>query len=517
MTAGQPQNAGRAAVKTADRTSPYQRPADRKDFLMTATALVKPRASLAWVLVITAAAALIVALDQLVVATALQTIRDDLGASMAGLEWTVNAFSLSFAALMVPAAELGDRIGRKRTYVLGLIVFALASAACAIAPNVGLLITARVLQGAGGALISPAALALLTAATPPRKRGAVMGIYAAVTGLAVVGGPLIGGAVTEGIAWQWIFWINLPIIALVLPFAAAKLTEIKGNPGRTDLPGIVLIAGAMFGIVWGLVRSGPAGWSSAEVLAALIGGGLLMVAFVGWELRTEAPMLPMRLFKVPAFAAGNLSSLLLTASLFSTVFFLAQYLQIALGYSPLGAGLRFLPWTVPLFFIAPVAGRLQDRIGPRWLICAGLTLQGAGLVWLAVTAHDHDPYGSSVAALVLAGAGTSMAMPAQQSAVMSSAPVASMNKAAGTFSTVRQLGGALGVAILAAVFAAHGTDRSPLGFADGFSAAMIAAAVMAFAGAASGLPAPGRRQASAVPAAVVKPMPAAEEEELGVH
>jgi EmrB/QacA subfamily drug resistance transporter len=486
---------------------------------MTATALVKPRASLAWVLVITAAAALVVALDQLVVATALQTIRADLGASMAALEWTVNAFSLSFAALMIPAAELGDRIGRKRIYLIGLILFALASAACAIAPDVGLLITARVLQGAGGALISPAALALLTAATPPRKRGVVMGIYAAVMGLAVVGGPLIGGAVTEGIAWQWIFWINLPVIALVLPFAASKLTEIKGSPSRPDLLGVVLVTGSMFGIVWSLVRSGAAGWSSGEVLATLVGGGLLMVAFVAWELRTEAPMLPMRLFKVPAFAAGNLSTLLLTASLFSTVFFFAQYLQIALGYSPLGAGLRFLPWTVPLFFVAPVAGRLQDRIGPRWLICAGLTLQGAGLVWLAVTAHDHDSYGSSVAALVLAGIGTSMAMPAQQSAVMSAAPVSSMNKAAGTFSTVRQVGGALGVAVLAAVFSAHGTDRSPVGFADGFSAAMIGAAVMAFAGAASGLLAPGRRHASGV--AVAVPAPAADrvpvaEEEIGV-
>jgi EmrB/QacA subfamily drug resistance transporter len=484
-----------------------------------ATAPVKPRASLAWVLVITAAAALIVALDQLVVATALQTIRDDLGASMTSLEWTVNAFSLSFAALMVPAAELGDCIGRKRAYLIGLVLFAVASAACAVAPNVGLLITARVVQGAGGALISPAALALLTAATPPTKRGTVMGIYAAVMGLAVVGGPLVGGAVAEGIAWQWIFWINLPIIAIVFPFAAAKLTEMKGSPSRPDLLGVVLVAGSMFGIVWGLVRSGAAGWSSGEVLATLIGGGVLMVAFVAWELRTRAPMLPMRLFKIPSFAAGNLSTLLLTASLFSTVFFLAQYLQIALGFGPLSAGVRFLPWTVPLFFIAPVAGRLQDRIGPRWLISVGLTLQGAGLVWLAVTAHNHDSYASSVAALVLAGIGTSMALPAQQSAVMSSVPVSSMSKAAGTFSTVRQLGGALGIAILAAVFSAHGTDRSPLGFADGFSAAMIAAAVMAFAGAASGLLAPGRRRvpgpAVGATAPVAGPIHAAEEE-LGV-
>jgi MFS family permease len=349
-----------------------------------------------------------------------------------------------------------------------------------------------------------------------------MGIYAAVTGLAVVGGPLVGGAVAQGIAWQWIFWINIPIIAAVLPFAAAKLTETKGNPSRLDLPGIVLIAASMFGLVWGLVRSGSVGWSSAEVLAALIGGGVLLAFFVAWELRAKSPMLPMRLFKVPAFAAGNLSTLLLTGSLFSTVFFLAQYLQIGLGYSPLGAGLRFLPWTVTLFFIAPVAGRMQDRIGPRWLISVGLALQGAGLLWLALMTHHHDSYASSVAALVLSGIGTSMAMPAQQSVVMSSAPVSAMNKAAGTFSTVRQVGGALGIAIVAAVFAVHGSDRSPLSFTDGFSAAMIAAGVMALAGAASGLLAPGRRApAASAGAATGAPAPVsgrgqAAEDELGV-
>jgi EmrB/QacA subfamily drug resistance transporter len=465
---------------------------------------VRKQPSLGWVLVLTAAAALIVALDQLVVATALQTIRDDLNASMASLEWTVSAFSLSFAALMIPCAEIGDRIGRKRTYLIGLVVFALASIACALAPTIGLLITARVIQGIGAALISPAALALLTAATPPAKRGAVMGIYAAVMGLAVVGGPLVGGAVTEGLAWQWIFWINVPVIVLVGPLAAVKLNEMKGGQARKpDLVGLVLVAASMFGITWGLVRSGPAGWSSGEVLTTLIGGIVLLVAFVQWELRAPNPMLSMKLFANREFSAGNASTFLLTASLFSTVFFLAQYLQISLGNSPVGSGLRYLPWTFLLFFIPPIAGRLQDRIGPRWLISVGLTLQGAGMLWLAYNAHQHDRYSSSVAALIIAGAGTSMAMPAQQSAVMTSVPPPLMGKAAGTFSTVRQLGGALGIAVLAAVFAAHGTDQSPDGFADGFSAAMVAAALMALAGAVTGLFAPGRRPAppAAPPAA----------------
>jgi EmrB/QacA subfamily drug resistance transporter len=472
-------------------------------------------APLGWVLALTAAAGLIVALDQLVVATALQSIARHLDASMASLEWTVSAFSLSFAALMIPAAELGDRIGRKRTYLTGLVIFALASAACALAPDIGLLITARVVQGAGAALITPAALALLTVATPPARRGAVMGIYAAVTGLAVVGGPIVGGAVAQGLAWQWIFWLNIPVIAAVLPLSASKLTEMKGNPARPDLLGLVLVAASMFGIVWALVRSGSAGWGSGEVLGTLTGGLVLLAAFVGWELRARQPMLPMRLFRVREFSAGNASTLLLTASLFSTVFFLAQYLQVSQGYSPLGAGLRYLPWTATLFVVAPVAGRLVDRIGPRWLLTAGLTLQGLGLLWVAYNAHEHYGYTASVLALIISGAGTTMAMPAQQSAVMTSVEPAAMGKAAGTFSTVRQMGGALGIAILAAVFAAHGSAGSPLGFADGFAAAMVAAAAMALLGAVAGMFAPGRRKIPKLPVSAVS-RSAQPEEELGV-
>lgn len=456
---------------------------------------VERPAPLGWVLALTALGATVVALDQLVVATALQTIHHDLNASMAGLEWTVNAFSLSFAALLIPAAGLGDRIGRKRTYLIGLTLFGLASAACALAPNAGLLILARVLQGVGSALITPASLALLTAATPPARRGAVNGIYAAAMGLAVVGGPVIGGAVTEGLAWQWIFWINVPVIALLLPLAAGRLTELKGAPERPDLPGIALAALSMFAIVWALIRSGPAGWTSIEVLSVGLGGLLLLAAFVVRERRTPRPMLPLRMFTAPAFAAGNASALLLTASLFSTVFFLAQYLQLGLGHSPLGAGLRFLPWTVPLFVVAPVAGRLLNRVGSRLLISTGLLLQGIGMLWIALNAQQGHGYSASVAALVLSGIGTAMAMPAQQSAVMSAVDPAGMGKAAGIFNAMRQLGGALGIAVLAAVFAAHGSDASPQSFTDGFAAAMVGTGVIALLGALVGLLAPGRRPA----------------------
>jgi EmrB/QacA subfamily drug resistance transporter len=455
---------------------------------MTVTSSPKQAPSLGWVLAIASVSSLVVALDQLVVATALQTIRVDLHASIESLEWTVNAFSLSLATLLIPGAQLGDRIGRKRTLTIGLSVFAVASAACALSPTIGLLLAARVLQGAGGALILPTALALLTGSVAPQRRGFAMGVFAAVMGLAVVCGPLIGGAVAQGFNWHWIFWINVPVIAAILPFAAIRLREAKGSPARTDVPGIALLGASIFGFVWGLVRSGPAGWGSAEVVGALVGAVILLVMFVLWELRVNEPMLPIRLFAIPSFGAGNLSTLLLTASLFSTVFFFAQYLQIVLGYSPLEAGLRFLPWAVPMFFISPIAGRLQNRIGPRLWISIGLTLHCVGLLWLAAAAETHGSYTSGfLGALVVSGVGLAMAMPAQQNAVMGSVPPPSMGKAAGTFSTIRQMGGVVGVAITAAVFSAYGNDQSSTAFAAGFSAAVSAAAVISFVGAVSGL------------------------------
>jgi EmrB/QacA subfamily drug resistance transporter len=470
----------------------------------------KRAVSIWWVLALTSVASLVVALDQLVVATALQKIRLDLHASMSSLEWTVNAFSLSLATLLIPSAQLGDRIGRKRTLIIGLLLFALSSAVCALSPNMGLLLGARAVQGAGGAMILPSALALLTGALPALKRGLVMGIFAAVSGLAVVCGPLIGGAVAEGFNWHWVFWINIPLIAVILPFVAIMLREAKGQPAGTDFLGTVLLGASIFGLVWGLVHSGTAGWDSGEVLGSLGVGGVLLALFVVWELRAGEPLLPIRLFALPAFGAGNLSTLLLTASLFSTVFFLAQYLQIVLRYSPLDAGLRFLPWAVPMFFVSPITGRLQDRIGPRWLISVGLALHGVGLLWLAETAVAHTSYLSGAfGALVVSGVGLAMAMPAQQNGVMSSIPPALMGKAAGTFSTIRQMGGALGVAILAAVFSANGSDQSPSAFARGFAAAISAAAVMAFLGAVSGLFTPGRR---AKPTASTRPIMATAEE-----
>jgi EmrB/QacA subfamily drug resistance transporter len=448
-----------------------------------------------WVLILTSAASLMVALDQLVVATALSTIRRDLHASLATLEWTVNAYSLSFAVLLITGVALGDRVGRRRVLLTGLALFALASVACALAPSAGWLIAARTLQGAGSALVMPTAMALLTNAYPPEKRGAALGIFAALTGLAVIAGPVLGGAITQGLEWRWIFWVNVPLAAAVTPLVATKIKESYGNrQASIDGIGVALAAGAMLGLVWGLSRATTAGWSSPEIIGTLTAGALLTASFIRWELRTTEPMLPMRFFRATAFSAGNASALLLYGSLYSSVFFVSQWLQVSLGYSPFAAGLRFMPWAVGVLVFAPLAGRLTDRIGARSLVVTGLTLQGLGLAWVALNASNHRHYSASVLALIVSGCGTATAMPAVQNAVMNSVPVTALGKAAGTFNTLRQFGGALGVAVLAAVFAAHGSYASARAFSDGFTPAIAGSAAFVLTGAVIGLATPGRRR-----------------------
>ena len=440
-----------------------------------------------WVLVLTAAAALMVALDQLVVVTALNRIRDDLHASLATLDWTVNAYSLSFAALLITGAAIGDRFGRRRMFLVGLVVFTVASAACALAPNVATLITARTIQGAGSALVTPLAVSLLTMAFPIERRGPVVGLFTAITGLAVVGGPVVGGAVAEGIAWQWIFWINVPIGALLIPLALTRISESRGTRTPFDLTGLALISVSMLGIAWGLVRANDAGWTSVETVGTLAAGAVLGVAFVVWERRVAEPMLPLQLFRIPSYASGNATILLLTTSLFGAVFLLAQYLQISQGFSPLGAGIRFMPWTGTLFVVAPIAGVLIDRVGSRPLLTVGLVMQSAGLGWVAYNIANGAPYSSSIAALVISGCGTSLALPATQNTVMNAVPAQYLGKASGTYNSLRQMGGVLGIAIASAVFAARGSYASPTAFQDGVAPALAVSAALAFGGAIVGV------------------------------
>ncbi len=454
------------------------------------------RAATGWVLALTGIGSLMAALDTLVVSTALSTIRLDLGASVEQLEWTVNAYNLSFAVLLLTGAALGDRFGRRKLYAAGLGLFAAASAACALAPDVGWLIAARAVQGAGAALLTPLALALLSAAFPPERRGAAIGIFSAITGLAVACGPLVGGAVVEGISWEWIFWLNVPIGLLAIPLVLTRMKESLGPDTNLDIPGLALVTGGALGIVWGLVRGNQAGWASPEVVGSLAAGGLLVAAFVAWELRAREPMLPMRFFRSRAFSAGNAAIFFTFASLFGAVFFYAQLLQIALGYGPLDAGLALLPWTATFITVAPIAGALADRIGERPLMVGGLLLQAAGMAWIALIAEPGLTYSELLAPFIISGVGVSMAIPAAQNSVVGSVAVESLGKAAGTNSMMRELGGVFGIAVVVAVFAAAGSYASAAAFTDGFAPAIGVAAGLSLAGAIVGLALPGRRQAT---------------------
>jgi EmrB/QacA subfamily drug resistance transporter len=445
-----------------------------------------------------------VVLDLFVVSTALSTIQRHLGASLESLEWTINAYTLSFAVLLMTGAALGDRFGRRRMYSAGLGLFAAASAACALAPSVDWLIAARAVQGAGAAMVMPLALALLNAAFPPERRGYAMGIFGSVTGLAVVVGPVIGGAITQGIAWPWVFWVNVPIGLLAIPFVRTRVEESFGPKAKLDFPGLGLVTGAALGLVWGLVRSNAAGWGSPEVVITLAGGVALSAALVAWELRAAAPMLPMRLFCSRAFSAGNAAIFFLNASLTGAIFFMAQFQQVSLGQGPLAAGLRLLPWGVAPFLISPRAGALVDRIGGRPLIVAGLVLQTIGMGWIALVAGPSVSYVALAVPMTVSGAGAALAIPALTKTVVSSVALADIGKASGTFSTMRQLGSAFGVAILVAVFAGNGGYSSAQAFSDGFVPAIGVTAALSLAGALAGMALPGRRRAGVpVPTRVV--------------
>jgi EmrB/QacA subfamily drug resistance transporter len=457
------------------------------------------QAARVWVLAIASVASLMAALDTLVVSTALSTIRLDLDASIEDLEWTINAYNLSFAVLLITAAGLGDRFGRRRVFAIGLGLFVAASVACALSGSVEALIAARAVQGVGAALIMTLALALVSAAFPAERRGAAIGILEGLTGLGVAIGPLVGGAVAEGLSWEWIFWLNVPIGLVAIPLALLRLPESFGPDTALDIRGLVLVTGGALGLVWALVRGNAAGWGSPEVVASLAAGALLTIAFVAWELRARAPMLPMRFFRSRAFTAGNVAVFFTFASLFSAVFFFAQFLQVGLGYGALEAGLRLMPWTATLFVCAPIAGVLADRIGERPILTGGLLLQAVGLGWIALIAEPGLGYGALVAPLIIAGCGASMAIPAVQSSVVGSVAEDAIGKAAGANSMMREMGGVFGVAISVAVFAAGGGFDSAGAFVDGFVPAIGVAAALALAGALAGLGLPAGRRAATEP------------------
>jgi EmrB/QacA subfamily drug resistance transporter len=459
-------------------------------------------------------ASLMVALDVLVVSTALSTIRLQLHASLADLEWTVNAYVLSLAVLLMTGAALGDRLGRRRMFIAGMGLFVLGSAAAALAQSIAWLIAARAVQGAGAAVMMPLALALLSAAFPPQQRASALGIFGAITGLGIVLGPLVGGAAVQGISWPWIFWISVPIGLVTIALSQRHISESFGPDAALDIPGLALVTVGALGIVWALVRGNAVGWGSLQTVIALTAGAVAVAAFIVWELRAPAPMLPMQLFRSRPFSSGNAAIFLLWGSALGSVFFMAQFLQIALQYDAFATGLRLMPWGAAIFVAAPLAGSRISRAGERPFLVAGLLLGAAGMGWLALIAKPNLPYWQMVAPLVISGLGMSMTIPAAQSAVMTHVARQHIGKASGTFTTIRQLGGALGIAIAVAVFADAGGYQSPQAFTDGFGPALGVCAGLALAAAIVGLLAPGRP--AAAPADAAREVPDAEVVELSI-
>ena len=455
-----------------------------------------------WVLVLSSMASFMVILDMLVVATALSAIQRDLQASLEELEWTVNAYTLSFAVLLMTGAALGDRFGKRRMFAAGLGLFAIASAACALATGTGALIAARAVQGAGAAMIMPIALSLLNAAFPPERRGWATGIFGSVTGSAAILGPVVGGTITQGLAWQWIFWLNVPIGIVGSILVLARLAESKGPGGAIDVLGIVLAGGAALGIMWGLIRANSVGWSASETLTAFTGGIVLGAAFGVWALKARAPMLPLRLFRSRAFSVGNAVIFLVNASLTGAIFFTAQFHQVAMGQGPVVAGLRLLPWGIAPFLIAPRAGALADRIGERSLIITGSVLLAFGGLGLALVSTANSSYLTQLAPMTLGGIGFALVIPAVTKSVVSRVAPQDIGRASGTYSTLRQLGGAFGVALTGSMFASAGDYSSATAFAAGYRPATALTAALAFAAAIIALFLPGRQRETQPPEAL---------------
>jgi EmrB/QacA subfamily drug resistance transporter len=453
-----------------------------------------------WALLLTSVASFMGALDNLVVVTALPAIREDFGGGMEDLEWTVSAYTLTFAVLLMLGASLGDRFGRRRMFGVGIAVFTASSAAAALSTGLDALVAARAVQGVGAAMLMPLSLTLLSAAVPAARRGMALGVWGAVQGLAVASGPLVGGALTEHISWHWIFWLNVPVGIALLPLVRLRLAESHGPHDRLDIPGTLLASTALFGLVYALVRGNADGWTSGPVLAGLIAAPVLLTAFVAYELRAANPMLPMRLFRNRSFSAVNAVSVLMFVGMFGSIFLLSQFLQDVGGYSPLEAGLRMLPWTAMPLIVTPIAGVLSDRIGGRPIIAAGLALQALGLALWAVTVEVGFSYGSILPALTVSGVGMAMYFAPSANVVLSSVAPEEQGIASGANNALRELGGALGIAVLAAVFSAQGGYETGQTFVDGLTPALWVGAATVAVGAVAALlihrhrPAPAQAQ-----------------------
>jgi EmrB/QacA subfamily drug resistance transporter len=421
-------------------------------------------------------------LDNLVMTNALPSIRLDIGANVEELQWFVNAYTLAFATFILAAVSLGDRLGRRSVFVAGIIVFTAGSALSALSYEPWMLVVSRAIQGLGAAAVMPLSLTLLVGSVETRLRPLAIGIWGGISGLGVAAGPIVGGAVVEGFTWEAIFWINVPIGILSIPLALAALPNTFGARVRADVAGLALSALGVLGITYGIVRGNGAGWGSLEVVGSLALGAALLVAFVLWESRASAPLLPLRLFRDRSFTVANIVGTVFSFGVFGSIFILIQFLQIVQGHSPLEAGLITMPWTMAPLVVAPIAGLLAGRVGTRALVVAGLVLQAAGLFWLAATLGVDVEFTTMLPAFIAAGIGMGLVFAPISTAVLATMADDDHAKASGTNSMVREIGVALGIAALTAVFVGAGGELTPTGYVDAaIPAVLVGASVLALA------------------------------------
>ena len=457
---------------------------------------VRGRSIPVWVAIVAASLPMFMAtLDNLVMTSALPVIQLDLGSSVSQLSWFMNAYTLSFATFMLPAATLGDRLGRRRMMLVGIGVFTLASIASALSTSSEALIAARAVQGLGAAAIMPLSLTLLASAVPPAMRAAAIGIWGGVSGLGVALGPVIGGAVVEGVSWQAIFWLNVPVALVALPLLLVAIPESRGAWQRLDPVGVLLLGGAVFLGIWGIVHGNDDGWSDPRVVLPLVLSAALLPAYVRWARSRSYAVLPLRLFRARKFAVANVIFLMFTLGMFGTVFLLAQYLQVVQGFTPLEAGVRTLPWTAAPMVVAPIAGALVGRLGYRTLLSAGLVLQTVSLVWFAVITENASAYSAFLVPLVLAGVGMGLVFAPGASMVLDGLPDDDFAVASSANSTIREFGVALGIAVLVAVFLGNGGEITPVGYDGAIGPALLTGAGAVAVAAVASLLAPGRVRA----------------------
>lgn len=458
-----------------------------------AAAGAPPRRAAILTIAVASVAAFMTSLDNLVVGVALPSIREAMGGSMESLEWTVNAYTMAFAVTMIAMSALGDRFGRRRVFASGIVVFTLASAAAALSSSVEALVAARAIQGFGAAAILPLSLTIISGVVPPERRSAAIGIWGGVSGLGVALGPFVGGAVVEGISWEWIFWLNVPIGLILLPFVLRVVPESHGPDSRLDVPGVLLAGAGLFGLTFGVVRAPALGWDSATVLGSLGASVALLAGFVAWERRAPAPMLPLRFFRIRAFALTNLLSVAMFFGIFGAIFLLSQYFQTAQGYGPFAAGALTLPWTAMPMFVAPIAGAvLYPRFGGRPVMAAGLALQAIAMLWITLTMGVDTAYLTYVPAFVMAGTGMALVISPSASLILESVRADEAGQASGAAATLREVGGVLGVAVMATVFQSAGSYASPQVYTDGVAAALPVAVGVLAVGAIAALALPGK-------------------------